>query len=82
MSGDYGFSSITFSSIGSGIDGFNFESGVDSESVTKCPTQPGPRKLFKSRATKDTSKISSSVQNPSSHSKVNIIVDYNRFKFP
>jgi len=70
MPGDYGFSSTTASSIGSGIDAFNFESGVTSGSVANCPTQPKPRKFFKSRATEDTSKNASSVQNPSSHSYV------------
>lgn len=66
--GEYGFSHTTASSLSSGIDAFNFESGINSGSAVNGPTQPKPRKFFKSRATEDTSKNSISVQNPSSHS--------------
>jgi len=54
MPGDYGFSSITSSSIGSGIDGFNFESGVNQWSNAQLNLSHESFK-FKSRATKDTS---------------------------
>ena len=70
---DYGIVNQPSSVLNSGIDAFSFESGANSNSASSCPTQPKPRKFFKSRATEDATKNSSGVQNAS---QLSSCVDY------
>ncbi len=70
---DYGIGNQTSTVLSSTVDAFSFETGTNSTTTTTCPTQPKPRKFFKSRATEDATKNSSNVQNAS---QISSLADY------
>ncbi|XP_059351201.1 protein wings apart-like isoform X2 [Daphnia carinata] len=68
---EYGLASHTSTALNTGLDAFNFETGVNT--TTNCTAQPKPRKFFKSRAVEDVTKNPSNVQNSSQSSNC---IDY------